>query len=424
MLVPHEPRLDPRVGWVTDMCRGLGRTEVVAAVWSSSGPSVEFDGVVSIDRVPVMANASPLALRILPLANRIGSHATSVEYAARHGVRPRSPRARLRHESGAVRRLVASWASYALLVTALYRRARVVGVKPDVIVAHDIYGLIPAVLLKRRWDAKVLYDSHEYAAQGDLIGPRWQERLVRHVERYFIRRVERVVTVSPPLARQLEADYRIRDVVSVPNAEPAASALGELRRREHDASFVRFLLQGQAAPGRGFERLFELWRGLENPRAQLQVRCPDGPYPEELRRRFADLFASDTAVWLDPVSESEMVSAAAEASVGVIPYLGPNLNHLYACPNKLSQYMAAGLAILSTDLRYVASIISLYDCGAVYNPEDPASFRTAIGLLVDDPARLDAMRRHALEAAKTDYNWETVSVAYRDALQALLTWTG
>ena len=422
MLVPHEPKLDPRVGWVIDLCRKIGRTEVIAATWTTDEPAKEYDGTISIDRVGVSTTAAPRAHRLLAVANRVGSHPSAHEFAERQGVLTpgASASARWRHRAGGIRRWFANWASYSLLVSALYRRARVVGVPPTVVVAHDIYGLIPAALLKRRWGAALVYDSHEYAAQGDLIAPRWQERLTRMVERYFIKRADRVITVSPPLARQLERDYRLSGVVSVPNTEPARAARHDLALHAERGE-VRFLLQGQAAPGRGFERLFELWQGLDDPRALLQVRCPDGAYPEELRTRFAALFDSGRAVWLDAVPTTDLVSAASEADVGVIPYLGPNRNHVYACPNKLSQYMAAGLAILSTDLEFIASVLAQYRCGVVYQPANAASFREAIATLVDDPAALVELRRNALQAARDEFNWERVSVAYATVVEDLFS---
>ncbi len=179
---------------------------------------------------------------------------------------------------------------------------------------------------------------------------------------------------------------------------------------------LRFLLQGQASPGRGFEELFGAWRSIDPARATLQVRCPPHEYVARLRERFADVAALE---WLEPVSEDLLITAARDADVGVIPYVGPSLNHLYASPNKLSQYMSAGLAILSSDLPNIRSLLDRYDCGVVYDPADPTTLVARVEELCGDPDELLRLRTNALHAAATEFNWETVSVPYASALGEL-----
>jgi glycosyltransferase involved in cell wall biosynthesis len=421
MLVPHEPDLDPRIAWTLGICREVARTDVIAATWSSRKPSVEYDGVVAIERIDYTRYASKSARALAKATARLEQLGPARRFIARQGALPTSARRAelLDHHVGAALRLLAAWGFYGLLISALYRRGRAVTVAPAAIISHDIYALMPAVLLKRRFGVPLLHDSHEFFPEADLLAPRWQRRLIRLVERVFIRRADQVVTVSPPLAKVFEREYGIRGVRAVPNAEPRVERLPDIHRERGVP--LRFLLQGQASPGRGFEQLFEAWAEVADPRVVLQVRCPDGAYPHELRERFASLFASPLAEWLEPVVESELVRAAAEADVGVIPYVGPSLNHLYASPNKLSQYMAAGLAVLaSSDLRYVNDVISNYDCGVSYVPGDAASLRSAIGSLAGDVERLHQRRENARRAAAESYNWESLSDPYREAVASLI----
>jgi glycosyltransferase involved in cell wall biosynthesis len=419
MLVPHEPDLDPRVEWVLGLCRDVARTDVLAATWNSTKPVVEYDGVVSIERIDYARNASRLTRAIAAASSRLDGLGPTRRFAARNGAPPVAATARelADYHLGALLRLVSAWAFYGLLISALYRRGRALNVPPTVIISHDIYALLPATLLKRRFGSRLLHDSHEYFPEADLLAPRWQMRLARLFERRFIRQADRVVTVSPPLARLFEKAYGLPHVDAVPNAEPRVT----LPSRSKGNLPRRFLLQGQASPGRGFEQLFSLWRHVDEPRAVLQVRCPDSAYVQHLRDRFATLFASGRAEWLEPVPGQDLVAAAAQADVGVIPYVGPSLNHLYACPNKLSQYMAAGLAVLAcADMQYVTRVISDFDCGVTYDPDDPESLRRALAVLLDEPARLEAFQANAQHAAAESFNWEQVSKPYRSALVSLL----
>ncbi|MEP6892167.1 MAG: glycosyltransferase [Gaiellaceae bacterium] len=421
MLVPHEPDLDPRVGWAIGLCREMARTDVIAATWNSTKPSVEYDGVVSVERIDYTQYASRRAKAIARVAAQLDRLGPARRFAARQGRPPARAAglARVDHHLGAALRLFAAWGFYGLLISALYQRGRAVSMPPTVIVSHDIYGLMPAVLLKRRFGAKLLHDSHEFFPEADLLAPAWQRRLTRIVERVFIRRADRVITVSPQIARIMEREYGLCEVSTVPNAGPRVDGLPA--PPDSPDGPLKFLLQGQASAGRGFEQLLTAWEDVADPRAVLQVRCPDGAYPQELRLRFASLFDSPLAEWLDAVPEDELVAAASRADVGVSPYVGPSLNHLYASPNKLSQYMAAGLAVLACrDMNYVNGVIREYDCGVEYDADDSDSLRRAIDDLARDPERLHQRRMNAQVAAALSYNWEVVSGPYREALAALV----
>lgn len=419
VLVPHEPDLDPRIAWSLGLCRTIGPTDVIATTWWTKKPAREFDGTVAVERIDATTYASQTVLRASALFGRLELRDPAREFTARQGMLPpsRRLRARFRHQLGATYRFVAAWSYYSIVVSALFRRARAVSIPPTLILCHDLYALIAAARLKKRFGCALVYDSHEYFPESDLLAPRWQRRLVAILERTFIRRADAVVAVSPPLAEEMRRRYRIARVVAVPNAEPLPERRRSPRARQATEP-VRFLLQGQATPGRGFERLFELWSALDDERAVLQVRCPDGEYPAQLRERFADLLSSGRAEWLTAVPEDQLVDAAAEADVGVIPYVGPSLNHLYASPNKLSQYMQAGLAVFANDLPYIASLLDRFDCGVTYRAEgDEVGFAAAVERLFD-PAELSRLQLNALSAT-SEFNWQTVSAPYAAALADL-----
>src|SRR5579859_3945751 len=88
MLVPHEPDLDPRVRWVLDLCRSVGRTEVIAATWRSTKPVVEYDGVVSIERVDYARSSSRAARALARAGVRLEGLGPTRRFTLREGARP------------------------------------------------------------------------------------------------------------------------------------------------------------------------------------------------------------------------------------------------------------------------------------------------------------------------------------------------
>ncbi|HEU4683064.1 MAG TPA: glycosyltransferase, partial [Nitrospira sp.] len=322
------------------------------------------------------------------------------------------------HRIGSACRFLSNLASFALIVSALYRRGRALSIAPAVIVCHDIFALAAGVRLKRVFGCALLYDSHELWPEADLIAQQWEKRLTARIEGRLVRDADVVVTVSPPLARHLERIYHIPHVISAPNAEPLAPpSIG--RRVASSSKPLKCLLQGRVSPRRGIEELFEAWTEIEPDEAVLYVRCPQNAFLFELCAAFRKMIEDQRIVVLPAVPEHQLVEAAAFADIGLIPYWNSSLIHRYCCPNKLSQYMQAGLALLCNDLEYVSMVVKQYDCGLTYNAAVPESLPQAVSWLAGHLGDLDRMKRNALRASCSEFHWDAQSAEYRSALESL-----
>ena len=106
--------------------------------------------------------------------------------------------------------------------------------------------------------------------------------------------------------------------------------------------------------------------GRTHPSAVLQLRGPDRP----ISANWSELLAERTGLLGTGYSSRRLLpkthwSRQRAGDVGLVPYEPTKLNSKYCSPNKLSQYMAAGLPILANRLEFVAQEISLAGCGSV-----------------------------------------------------------
>lgn len=98
-----------------------------------------------------------------------------------------------------------------------------------------------------------------------------------------------------------------------------------------------------------------------------------------------------------PVDESELVDAAARFHVGLIPYEPHGANHQHCCPNKMSQYMAAGLPMLANETSYVGEVIRRADAGLVVDFRDRQALARAVNLLASDPVARERFARNSAD---------------------------
>ena len=299
----------------------------------------------------------------------------------------------------------------------LARRLR--HLRPTALHAHDSNALVPVAFAARRLGIPFVYDAHEL-----WLGRPRRERSRLYfalsqayyglVERLLVPRAAATVTVSPPIAAHLRERYRLRDVALVPNYPELA---GELERRELrglpggeaiDPGAPVVLYLGGLMAGRGLEQLVDAVGLL--PSTQL-VLLGSGVLAEPLRRRAAAVGARLHV--LEAVAPGEVEAYAASADVGVSPTIGSGLNNRHSLPNKLFQYMAAGIPVVASDFPQVREIVEGARCGVVADMRWPPAIAAAIGAVISDSAEAAAMGKRGRAAVAHRYNWSSSAAVLR-----------
>ncbi len=444
MICAHEPNLDPRIRWEAEFAArrfdvtvlGFNRDdEALPAAEMVSGyrlirlPRYSVSGfhyfwrLKSIMPVWVRIPMGLMALLVLPLlvaaeiAGRLVRAAMRAKYRAQ-GV----PRLGMATLLGKIRgrflgRLdyIAAVLStqFATATSRFWRHLRDMPVKPDVVHCNDLDTLLVGVLAKEHYGCRVVFDAHEFYPRSDPDGRRLDITFFSLLERFLIRRADAVVTVNPPLAEAMREAYGLERVYAVPNAEPwvedRAPAPPGSQMERLAAGRVKFLFQGRFTPGRGIEELIEGWSEVDGTRAALFLRGPDNLWRQAAMRLVARLGLESSVYFLDAVGEAELVTAAAEANVGVIPYKPRIINDRLSCPNKLSQYLHAGLLVIANDLPYVKSVLSEADAGLFYSSAEPGTLAKVVHRVVAEPDLLKRSRQNALRFARERFNWQAQS---------------
>jgi glycosyltransferase involved in cell wall biosynthesis len=307
--------------------------------------------------------------------------------------------------------LPASWvrrlpfASYRLVFTAKFV-ATIARGRPDAVHANDAAMLVPGFIGARLTGARLIYDSHELAT-GVAHRKRAWAVAVSAIERALVRRCDAVITVSDGIADRLQELYRLRHRPTVVrNLTDLQSSPGEggLRKalRIGDAPLV--LHQGAPARSRGCETLVRAM--AEVPGAQL-VFLGDGEpeYVATLTRLSRDLGLDDRVHFQPSVPLHELLAHTREADVGVSLLEGSCENHRLALPNKVFEYVAAGVPVVASELPELRRLVAQHAIGWTVDPRNPAD--VAAGLRDALGKAGNGGLRETLRTASEHLSWES-----------------
>ena len=217
------------------------------------------------------------------------------------------------------------------------------------------------------------------------------------------------VCVSDPVTQW------VRDAVTgaghAPGGEPAGRvrtvpngvSVRRIQPQPEDPERVVVTFVGTLKPWHGVADLLEA-ASLSHGGWQLRV-LGDGPEMASLKQRAAALGVE--ADMRGAIAPELMPAHLAGSAIGVAPY--PDLGgqeQQYFSPLKVLEYMAAGLAVVASDVGQVPQLVG--DVGVLVPPSDPQALAEALDALTADPARRSDLgrraRRHAVEA----HSWSSV----------------
>ena len=309
---------------------------------------------------------------------------------------------------------------FALHEMRLARRLR--ALRPDVFHAHDSNALLPVAIAARSLRVPFVYDAHDL-----WLGRPRRERSRAYfalnqayyavLERLLVPRAAVTITVSPPIVDHLRARYGLERVALVPNypEAPVDGRVVDVRTLPGsdriDAGRPVVLYLGGLMAGRGLEQLVDAI-ALE-PAAQL-VLVGDGMLAGQLSERARRAGVGDRVHLLPPVAPDDVIAVAASADIGVSPIVPSCLNYRYSLPNKLFQYMAAGIPVVASDFPQVRDIVEGARCGVVTDTTRPGEMAWAIRRVLDDPTEARAMGERGRDAVAERYNWATAAATLEE----------
>ena len=251
----------------------------------------------------------------------------------------------------------------------------------DLIVAHDMPAVLPLLGRLLLHPSRVLFNAHEmWTETAENIAP--LRPLWRPLERWTMRRAGRVICPEPNRARIFHEEYGTPQppavVMNIPADPPPFERTNALRERlSLDDNTVIVLYQGLIAESRCVRELQHAVLSLPEHVHLVLIGIGEDAYMQQLRE---DARAASNRIHVFPwMNAEDLQRYTFSADVGVLLYRNRGRNNYFAAPNKLFEYLFAGLPVVSSSFPGLRSIVEKKDgYGACADPERPEDIARAI----------------------------------------------
>ncbi|MFC1770983.1 glycosyltransferase family 4 protein [Candidatus Margulisiibacteriota bacterium] len=281
--------------------------------------------------------------------------------------------------------------------------------KYKIIHVHDITALPIAFIIAKLKRIPFIYDSHELWAKAEH---NTNSKLAIHgaitIEKIIAHKASQIITVSDSIRDHLKISFNNPNVTTIRNI-PSYTQKGKYNifREKHNIpqDTPIFIYQGLFSKSRGVHIILDaLLKTDRNMRFKF-IFLGFGDFAEEMKKIIKENHLESTAMVLDPVPQEILLQYTKSADIGVHAIANTCLSHDYCLPNKILEFMQAGLAIVCTNLTELSKFINTNHIGLTFENNNPQDLAAKIEQLATDKELLLKYKSEAQKLSKK-ITWE------------------
>ncbi|MDF0752165.1 glycosyltransferase family 4 protein [Marinobacter sp. 71-i] len=312
----------------------------------------------------------------------------------------------------------------------LFKSSRGIKGNRGVIIVRDLPLVKAGIIVAKFRKSKMVFDMAECYPEMYESAAKFSNRslttkilkspwFAKQYERNVVAKADHIlVMIQESKDRLISMGVDEEKISIVSNTPPIDKFRGAMH--EHSGNQLRIVYVGFLSKLRGLDLLIEGAAQYIKTQASSDAIRIDivgkGAQKEHLIALTNELGISESVKihgWLDQEEVDELMSLA---NVGALTYrVCGHWNH--TIPNKIFDYMLAGLPVLATEVIPIARILRETDSGLVCKDLDPIDIAKKMALL-RDPQRRTILGKNGQAAIKLKYNWDNDAKALTAAINA------
>lgn len=278
--------------------------------------------------------------------------------------------------------------------------------KVDVLYSNDLDTLSAnffATWFKPK--SRLIYDTHElFTEVPELENRRFAKNAWLNIEKYIFPKLNNVITVNESIAKIYEAKYAksILVVRNVPEKYENQISFSKSKIGLPEDKFILIIQGSGLNVDRGVEEAVLSMQFIDNA---LLVIVGSGDVIPIAKEIVSQKRLDDKVKFFDKRPYLEMMQLTSNANIGLSLDKPLSDNYRFSLPNKLFDYIQAGIPILSSELIELKKIITKYEIGCFVKTVSPEEIAKNINFLIANPDILDVYKTNCIRAAENE-NWE------------------
>lgn len=272
----------------------------------------------------------------------------------------------------------------------------------DIYHLHDP-ELIPIGLKLKKLGKKVIFDSHEDVGK-DITSKDWIPYVIRKLvsiiynsyEKYACKKFDYIVTATPYIKDKfLNVNKNSIDINNFP-------ILGELsndipwNEKKDEICYV-----GGIAQIRGIKEVVKAMEFTTEAKLNLVGVFNEKALEKEIKSYNGWQNVNEHGF----LGRDEVSNVMSYSKAGLVTFY-PLPNHIDAQPNKMFEYMSAGLPIITSNFPLWKDIVEGNNCGICLNPFEPKEIAQAIKYIISHAKEAEQMGQNGKNAVIEKYNWQ------------------
>jgi glycosyltransferase involved in cell wall biosynthesis len=314
-----------------------------------------------------------------------------------------------------------TWPSRKIRFIRYNLKAAMIGrsLKADIYHAVDVDTLAAAFWAARKTGGKVIYEARElYTELEPLRGHNLVRSFWGSLERRLIGRAARVVTINDSIADELCRRYKIKkpDVIRNVAKSPKSIKPVDLRAKYGITEDHKIIVyQGVLRRGQGLMYQLDILPYLNRV---VMMFIGSGPIESGLKEKASSLNIDNKVIFAGMIPPDELLNYTASADAGFLLMEDIALNNRLALPQKLFQYLSAGIPQVVSPMPEISRFVEDEKTGVVVSINDPRKAADTIAEFIFNENVYSAVKENCRISASKN-NWENESKKWIDIYKNL-----
>lgn len=268
--------------------------------------------------------------------------------------------------------------------------------KVDVLLSNDLDTLLANFLAAKLKGLPLVYDSHEYFTEvPELVSRPKVKQVWERLEGIILPRLEYCYTVTEHIADLYNRKYKL-------NFKPVRNFPILLQEETMVKRESVILYQGALNVGRGIEELIEAMSFVNKGKLWI---VGEGDISSQLKNKVQTIGLEDKVEFWGKIPFEKLRAITQRAKIGVSLEKKEGLNYTYALPNKVFDYIHAGVPVLYADLQEVKKTLKDFKVGEELISYGPKVMADQLNRMLEVTGPYDEWVEECKRAAK-ELNWQ------------------